>query len=114
MIICNEIAQNIYTLYNLGWKNTDDVNQDKERYPGEWILIDCRLNNNMVNVSLWRSKKKIVPDQRKVMELNQVFNITNLTFNDKGNYYCRACDNKMEKSLGHLHIASGIMYQTSC
>ena len=105
-------------MYNLGkiedWKNTNDVNRDSDRYPGEWIVIDCRLNDNTINVFLWRSNKKIVPDQRKVMELNQVFNITNFTFNDEGNYYCRAYGNKMEKSLGYLHISSGIMYQTSC
>ena len=114
MIICEQIAQNIYTLYNLGkiedWKTRY---LDETRYPGEWIVLDCRLNDNTVNVSLWRSKKKIVPDQRKVMELNQVFNITNLTFNDEGRYYCRACNGK-EKSLGYKAVASGIIYQTRC
>ena len=118
IILCKQIAINIYILYNLGkivdWKKTENDNLDVHLYPGEWTVIDCRLNDSTVNVSLWRSKKKIVPDQRKVMELNQVFNITNLTFNDKGNYYCRACGNKMEKSLGYKDVASGIMYQTSC
>ena len=91
----------------------NDSNLDEHRYPGEWIVLDCRVNDNTVNVSLWRSKKKIVPDQRKVMELNQVFNITNLTFNDQGNYYCRTC-NRTEKSLGYKHVESGIIYETSC
>ena len=112
-----KIAQNIYTLYNLGkikdWEKTDDINLNEYRYPGEWIVLDCRLNDSTVNVSLWRSKKKIVPDQRKVMELNQVFNITNLTFNDEGRYYCRAC-NRTEKLLGYKYVASGIIYQIRC
>ena len=95
------------------WKRKDDmVTSGTSRYTNEWYVIDCRLSNNATNVSLWignneAPKKKVVPDQHRVTEFNQIFNITKLTHDDEGSYYCRACFRK-DKLLGNLHIATGI------
>ena len=99
------------TLGKFDWKRKDDINMHgNSRYPGEWFVIDCRLQDNTTNVSLWqvegKSEKRIVPEQQKVTELNQVFNITNVTLNEEGNYCCKAC-NRTDKSLGYLNVHLG-------
>ena len=101
----------IHNLDSFDWNDREDINLDKSRYTHEWIAINCGLTNAAtVNVSLWRGEgkpeKKIVPDQHKVTELNQVFNITKLNFKDEGNYYCKACGRR-DKSLGYLYINTG-------
>ena len=91
------------------WKDKE-TNVDESRYPGEWFPIDCRLPDITVKVSLWRgegkAEKEIIPKQHKITELNQIFNITKLTFKDEGNYYCKAC-NRTDKSVGYRYVNTG-------
>ena len=50
--------------------------------------------------------QKVVPDQHKITEFNQIFNITKLTSSDKGKYVCKACNIK-DKEFGDIEIDTG-------
>ena len=51
--------------------------------------------------------QKVVPDQHKITEFNQIFNITKLTSSDGGKYVCKACNIK-DKVFGDIEIGTGM------
>ena len=107
----NSIKLNIL-YHNLGrfdWKKTDDISVS--RYPGEWYVVDCQLQDRTTKVSLWKSdkgsEKEVDADQHTVTESNQIYNVTNVTSSDEGNYYCRA-QYRDDNLHGHLYVKSGM------
>ena len=102
--------KNLY--HNLGrfdWKKPDAISVS--RYPGEWYLVDCQLQDRTIKVSLWKSDKgsetKVDADQPTVTESNQIYNVTNVTSSDEGNYYCKA-QYRDDNLHGHLYVKSGM------
>ena len=89
------------------WKSRED--KTGKFYRGEWIVFDCQLKNHFTNVSLWQQDiagnfKERVADGKKIIKFaNQKFNLTSLTDSDKGDYECRACDQKSDK--GELDVS---------
>ena len=67
-------------------------------------MFDCRLNSNDVNATLWqRCREKRIPDGKDVKILNKnIFLISNVTWNDRGQYCCTACG--LKKQVGGLNI----------
>ena len=98
-----------HNLEKFDWKKTDDIGGYVSRYPGEWYVVDCQLQDGTTKVSLWKGdkdkKNKVVVDQQNVKD--QTFNITNLTSKDGGDYYCKAQYRK-DKFLGHLYVKLGM------
>ena len=87
------------------WANYDDINLDVARYPGEYHIVDCRVNNSNIDVSLLQNDKERFPGNR-ILKIGQIFNITNLTIHDEGSYYCNA-SKRTDKSLGYLYMTPG-------
>ena len=60
---------------------------------------------------MWVKKRgknqKVVPDQHKITEFNQIFNITKLTSSDEGKYVCKAC-NIEDKEFAYIEIDTGM------
>ncbi|XP_046852604.1 fibroblast growth factor receptor 1-like isoform X2 [Xenia sp. Carnegie-2017] len=59
--------------------------------PGEWVMFNCSVNHNDLNVQILNSKREILHvdnSQIKILSKN-VFNVTNLTKSDK--YTCNRC-----------------------
>ena len=98
-----------HNLEKIDWKKTDGIGGYVSRYPGEWYVVDCQLQDGTTKVSLWKGdkdkKNKVVVDQQNLKD--QTFNITNLTSKDEGGYYCKAQYRK-DKFLGHLYVKLGM------
>ena len=97
---------------SIEWTEQKDPTPWREYYPGEWWAADCRIKNPDVHVNLWKKisnaeDKRIFADGMKIKEGNNMFNFTNLSFSDAGDYYCEVCNRK--KEFGKLIIMKGML-----
>lgn len=82
---------------------------------GEWWTIDCRMNSNTVNVTLWQREiwkkpfhiQRVIDEKDIKMIENNVFNITKLRHTDQGKYYCKADCAGKEKYAGAIYVNKG-------
>ncbi|CAB4019783.1 ---NA---, partial [Paramuricea clavata] len=77
--------------------------EQKSRFPGQWLLINCSVNTSE-KVTLWFKKNKTseeepqVIDKKKIISASKnIFNIKRLTYMDKGYYICRV--RELEKEI---------------
>ena len=80
---------------------------------GEWWEIDCRVNDDKVNVTLWQREIWRAPfeNQRDAdgeninMKDKNVFQLAKLKLSDQGRYFCKACG--MKKYAGGIYVNQG-------
>lgn len=81
---------------------------------GEWWSFDCRVNNNKLNVTLWqRQNWKEPSDRERFVDgkhtrtiAKNMFQISNLTRDDAGEYYCSVCE--MDKIVNEIEVKGNI------
>lgn len=100
-------------LEKIKWNNTPD---DYKLYRGEWLEVDCRVKNYPINVTARLGQNNLfdvrVADGRKLKREGNVFNLTNITSSDIGNYYCEVCNQKI--LMRELDIIRGTLNLTLC
>ena len=85
-------------------------------YRGEWLKVDCRVKNYPINVTASLRQSKLlderVADGRKLKREGNVFNLTNITSSDIGDYYCEVCNQEIK--MKNLEILRGTFNLTLC
>lgn len=94
-----------YSVLAMQSKRTPNISEVKYynrsivRFPGEWILIDCQYPIHTRSLLLFKPQfgmnhtkfhQRFVDHQKIKLVSNDVYNITNLTYDDSGIYKCTA------------------------